>query len=105
MVGNGCAVDALALGRPAFTMTLQTDGFYRLGSPQQRCPAAELVIRLAGKNVHAIAGIGHPERFATLRALGLQFEAHAFPDHQPYQLADLAFRAAGRTADDREGLQ
>ena len=50
------------------------------------------MIRLAGKNVHAIAGIGHPERFfATLRALGLQFEAHAFADHQPYQLADLAF--------------
>lgn len=92
VVGNGCAVDALAAGRPAFTMTLQTDGFYRLGSPQQRCPAAELVTRLAGKNVHAIAGIGHPERFfATLRALGLQFEAHAFADHQPYQLADLAF--------------
>ena len=92
VVGNGCTVDALALGRPAFTMTLQTDGFYRLGSPQQRCSAAELVTRLAGKNVHAIAGIGHPERFfATLRALGLQFEAHAFADHQPYQLADLAF--------------
>lgn len=92
VVGNGCVVDALARGRPAFTMTLQTDDFYHLGSPQQRCPAAELAARLTGKNVHALAGIGHPERFfATLRALGLQFEAHAFADHQPYRMADLAF--------------
>ena len=42
--------------------------------------------------LHAIAGIGNPQRFfAHLEALGLQFEAHAFPDHHRYVAADLAF--------------
>ena len=79
---------------PAAIMKVQRDMLVQdvIHTMERHFDASELVIRLAGKNVHAIAGIGHPERFfATLRALGLQFEAHAFADHQPYQLADLAF--------------
>lgn len=47
---------------------------------------------LAGQEVHAVAGIGNPERFfAQLAAAGLRVRAHAFPDHHRYRAADLTF--------------
>jgi tetraacyldisaccharide 4'-kinase len=49
----------------------------------------------AGRKVHAIAGIGNPQRFfAMLRQHGLEVEAHPFPDHHPYTARDLAFETA-----------
>jgi tetraacyldisaccharide 4'-kinase len=46
----------------------------------------------AGRRVHAVAGIGDPERFfATLAAAGIDAIAHPFPDHARYAAADLAF--------------
>lgn len=43
-----------------------------------------------GKKLHAVAGIGHPQRFfGYLRALGLEIEEHAFPDHHAYRRCDL----------------
>ncbi len=46
----------------------------------------------AGQRVHALAGIGYPERFfAQLRAAGLQLIEHPLPDHQIPQAADLLF--------------
>lgn len=45
-----------------------------------------------GQPLHAIAGIGHPERFfAALRAQGLDVQAHPFPDHHPFSAADFTF--------------
>ena len=45
-----------------------------------------------GKTVHAVAGIGNPQRFfQTLRASGLQLVEHAFPDHHPFSAQDLSF--------------
>jgi tetraacyldisaccharide 4'-kinase len=42
-----------------------------------------------------VAGIGNPGRFfSTLQRLGLQFEAHPFPDHHPFAEADLEFPGA-----------
>lgn len=42
--------------------------------------------------VHAVAGIGNPQRFfAHLRALGLDIRPHPFPDHHAFVEADLAF--------------
>lgn len=47
---------------------------------------------LAGQTVHAVTGIGHPERFfALLRAAGARVHEHAFPDHHRFEAADLAF--------------
>lgn len=46
----------------------------------------------AGRRVHAVAGIGDPERFfAMLRASGIGVVPHPFPDHHPFVPADLAF--------------
>ena len=46
----------------------------------------------AGRRVHAIAGIGDPERFfSMLRALGIAVVPHAFPDHHRYAPEELRF--------------
>lgn len=46
----------------------------------------------AGQRVHAVAGIGDPERFFTmLRELGIAVVPHAFPDHHAYGADDLRF--------------
>lgn len=50
---------------------------------------------LAGLNLHAVAGIGNPQRFFdSLKLLGLSFVSHPFPDHHPYQAGDLQFEGA-----------
>ncbi|MCY7354209.1 MAG: tetraacyldisaccharide 4'-kinase [Lysobacter sp.] len=45
-----------------------------------------------GQRVHAVAGIGHPERFFTmLRELGMAVVPHAFADHHRYVAGDFQF--------------
>ncbi len=45
-----------------------------------------------GSTVHAVAGIGNPQRFFDLlRAHGIQLIEHSFPDHAPLAAADLQF--------------
>ncbi len=44
------------------------------------------------KRVHAVAGIGHPNRFFdTLRELGFDVVEHLYEDHQSYHVSDLVF--------------
>ncbi|HJW45069.1 MAG TPA: tetraacyldisaccharide 4'-kinase [Lysobacter sp.] len=46
----------------------------------------------AGQRVHAVAGIGDPERFFTmLRGFGIAVVPHAFADHHRYSAADFEF--------------
>ena len=46
-------------------------------------------------SVHAIAGIGNPERFfAEVRSLGIDATCHPFPDHHVFTPSDLAFAGA-----------
>jgi tetraacyldisaccharide 4'-kinase len=48
--------------------------------------------QLAGKDIHAVAGIGNPERFFTLlRSLGYRVIKHPFPDHHTYVESDFNF--------------
>jgi tetraacyldisaccharide 4'-kinase len=45
-----------------------------------------------GKRVHAVAGIGNPQRFfRDLRARGIDVIEHPYPDHHPFAAADLTF--------------
>jgi len=45
-----------------------------------------------GRPLHAVAGIGNPQRFfADLRARGLEVIEHPFPDHHALTAADLDF--------------
>jgi tetraacyldisaccharide 4'-kinase len=87
LVLNGGAVAPVA-GVPNFAMQLEGARFYRLDDPTATCVAADL----AGLRLHAVAGIGEPQRFFDhLAALGLQCATHAFPDHHGYVAADLNF--------------
>ncbi len=48
------------------------------------------ITELAGKKVHAVAGIGNPQRFfASLCQLGLQIIEHPFPDHYNFKKNDI----------------
>jgi len=47
---------------------------------------------LAGQRVHAVAGIGDPQRFfASLRAHGIAVVPHGFADHHRYEATDFEF--------------
>jgi tetraacyldisaccharide 4'-kinase len=73
------------------TMTLVPGTLHSLVDPARTLAPSSL----SGRRVHAVAGIGNPEHFFdTLRALGIAFEAHAFPDHHPWRAQDLAFPGA-----------
>ena len=51
--------------------------------------------RFHGAGVHAIAGIGHPQRFfAMLRAQGIAPVEHPFPDHHRFARKDLDYPGA-----------
>ena len=45
-----------------------------------------------GIKVHAVAGIGHPQRFfSQLKARGIEIIEHPFPDHHIYSATDFEF--------------
>ncbi|MDE1899903.1 MAG: tetraacyldisaccharide 4'-kinase, partial [Xanthomonadaceae bacterium] len=77
------------LARPdEIPLRLVEDRAYRLLAPAERVTLAEF----GARSVHAVAGIGEPERFfRSLRAQRFEVIAHAFPDHHPYRPADLDF--------------
>lgn len=87
VVNGGGWRPAQALGVPVADMQLQLGEAQNLRSGERRALHV-----FAGRPLHALAGIGHPERFfAALRAQGLQPTVHAFADHHAYTAADLAF--------------
>ncbi|MGB9494722.1 MAG: tetraacyldisaccharide 4'-kinase [Azonexus sp.] len=88
IVCNGAPDYRMPTARAQFDMRLQAGDFYNLDNPKRHCSVADL----AGRRLHALAGIGDPGRFfRTLEALGLEFTRHPFADHHAYSSEDLAF--------------
>jgi tetraacyldisaccharide 4'-kinase len=87
VVVNGAGVaDMLSNAPRFFPMALQGGSFRNLLNLEHWVGAEHFF----GRTVHAIAGIGNPARFFShLQRLGLNFTAHAFPDHHPYSSVDL----------------
>jgi tetraacyldisaccharide 4'-kinase len=106
--GNGACLPAGPLREPR-TRLQQVDAVVALGGP---CSGATTRMHyvsgeicklqdpqygyrldaFAGQAVHAVAGIGYPQRFfRQLLDAGLSVEAHAFDDHHPFVPEDLAF--------------
>jgi tetraacyldisaccharide 4'-kinase len=72
----------------SFPMQLVGDTLHRLADARDRRPASAF----AGQSMHAVAGIGNPNRFFLhLRGLGIRALPHPFPDHHPFTPQDLAF--------------
>ena len=73
---------------PIASMRLVGERFRSLAKPDEWCGAEAFF----GKKVHALAGIGQPQRFFNqLAAMGLDVTPHPFPDHYRYCAADLDF--------------
>jgi tetraacyldisaccharide 4'-kinase len=93
--GDGNALHpslALIPARTArFTMKLEGREFRNILNPEHRVGPGYF----SGRRVHAVAGIGNPQRFfSQLQALGLEFTAHPFPDHYRFSASDLAYAGA-----------
>lgn len=85
-------VDAVvAHGGPVqgYSMKLAGELLHRMTDAADRRPASAF----SGERVHAVAGIGEPNRFFLhLGKLGLKVMPHPFPDHHPFQAGDLDFK-------------
>jgi tetraacyldisaccharide 4'-kinase len=101
VVLNDAGAHAVA-GVPNFAMRLDGATFHRLGAPHTTCSAADL----AGLRLHAVAGIGEPQRFFDhLAALGLRCAPHAFPDHHAYGVGDLHFAGDAILTTEKDALK
>lgn len=82
--------------RKTFQMQLAGETFYNLLNPDSRSTSSAFM----GKRLHAIAGIGNPQRFFDhLQGLGLTVTSHAFPDHHCFEQQELAQLAGLADAD------
>jgi tetraacyldisaccharide 4'-kinase len=93
-------VDAIVLnGASAGTARIDPTGGVVYGMHLKATQAVSLldatsrdIREFGGQSVHAVAGIGNPERFfATLRAFGMQVIPHELPDHAALKPADIEF--------------
>ncbi len=101
LVLNGTAL-APVQAVPVFTMHLAGQRFQRLDDPQMTCTANDL----SGKKLHAVAGIGEPQRFFDhLAKLGLHFESRDFPDHHRYRPEDLKFGGDALLMTEKDALK
>ncbi|MGE5468164.1 MAG: tetraacyldisaccharide 4'-kinase [Ignavibacteria bacterium] len=88
-------------GVPTFEMRLAGERFVLLDTGEVRGAGD-----FAGQRLHAVAGIGVPERFfGHLRALGLNCETHAFPDHHRYAASDVHFEGDAILATEKDAVK
>lgn len=82
VVSNGTAAQG------EFAMQYEGDTLVNLYDENQTIPLVEL----KGSGVHAVAGIGNPQRFfERLAQAGLDVREHRFPDHHLYLPRDLDY--------------
>lgn len=75
-------------GRGEFSMGMSVENAVKLNNREQIQPLESF----RGKPVHAVAGIGNPERFfGALRSKGLKLIEHPFPDHHRFTESDISF--------------
>jgi len=71
-----------------YSMKLEGEVLHCMTDASDRRPAAAF----AGQKVHAVAGIGDPNRFFLhLARLGMKPLPHPFPDHHPFTPQELDF--------------
>ncbi len=95
IVVNGVAkigLDLAQYGVPVFRMNLGNETFFPLSGGDAISPTQFQTIR-EQKKIHALAGIGNPQRFFDhLKRLGIICAAtHPFSDHHAFIRADLNF--------------
>ena len=74
--------------RNSYRMRVEGNEVINISHPENVRPLTTFI----GDPVHALAGIGHPERFFDfLRAKGLKIQPHAFPDHHRFTTVDVQF--------------
>ena len=74
------------LQRREFTMQLIGNLLYNLRNPELKAQPEVF----AGLTVHAVAGIGHPQRFFKhLKKMGMHCAEHPFPDHHAFTPQDF----------------
>ena len=82
------AVVSHASSTRGYAMRLEGDVLHRMTDARERQPLKAF----AGQRVHAVAGIGDPNRFFVhLGKAGLKVVPHPFPDHHPFTPRDLEF--------------
>lgn len=75
------------LSVPVFSFHIAPEHFVEISSGQKLPLSA-----FSGQRVHAIAGIGQPERFfALLRCLDIDYIPHVFSDHHRYTASSFSF--------------
>jgi tetraacyldisaccharide 4'-kinase len=92
VVINGDDSSGIATQYPqAMTMRLTGTEFHKLLNTAHVADAAHF----SGQRVHAVAGIGNPQRFFDhLQQLGLECINHDFPDHHKYRPQDVDYPEA-----------
>lgn len=74
-----------------YQMQLMAQQWHNLAMPEQHLPLSAF----SGQEVHAVAGIGHPQRFFDLLCQhDIIVHPHAFDDHHDFKANDLEFADA-----------
>jgi len=74
-----------------FVMKLEPQEFISVKDPKEKIHLQNFPY----KKIHAVAGIGHPDRFfSLLKKMGFEIIPHVFRDHYLFQKSDLNFSQA-----------
>jgi tetraacyldisaccharide 4'-kinase len=93
VVVNGGHADGIP-GSMHFAMRLGGEKFVSLAGGDE-LSAQDFALKARGRQVMALAGIAHPERFFEhLAALGVSARSRAFDDHHAFQAAELKLPGA-----------